>query len=481
MPDPSPTLPPVGRPRSLQRRLLLTTATVVVVALAIASVATYFSLRSFLVERVDSSLDAADHSLDHVLFSPEERSDPNHSDDAFAAVVPGAYLEYRDKTGRVILSGSARHDFETVKPKYPTRIAGLTSVRTVKYFDVKDPGGKATFRVRAQRTADGGTLLVALSLEDVSHTLHTLLAIEIVVTLAALLGSIALGAWLVSLGMRPLRVIEATAARIAGGDLTQRVPADDRTEIGRLGTALNAMLQRIEDAFRRRTESEERLKLFVADASHELRTPVSAVAAYAELFERGARDRPDDLARAMQGIRRETQRLTTLIDELLVLARVDDAGLRRRERVDLVALAGEAVQSALVLGPEWPVTMSAPRPVEVIGDPIALRQIIDNLLGNIRSHTPAGTAGRVRVLTEDECIVLEVTDKGPGLAAAEAERVFERFYRADPSRRRAHGGTGLGLAVVAALAQAHGARTELRTAPGSGASFRVIFPAPPPA
>ena len=209
--------------------------------------------------------------------------------------------------------------------------------------------------------------------------------------------------------------------------------------------------------------------------------PLAAVAAMASLmFERGARDRPEDLARAMHGIRVETQRLSTLIDELLVLARLDEEGLRRRERVDLVALVGQAVQSASVLGPQWPLTMSAPRPVEVIGDPIALRQIVDNLLGNVRGHTPAGTEARVRVFADGDTVVLEVADDGPGLAASEAERVFERFYRADPSRRRAHGGTGLGLAVVAALAEAHGARTDLRTAPGSGAVFRVIFPAPPP-
>jgi two-component system OmpR family sensor kinase len=481
MPDTAPPRARRGGPRSLQRRLLLTTATVVFATLLIADVATYFSLRSFLVSRIDSSLDAADHSLDHVLFSAEEKTDPTRYDDAFAAVVPGAYVELRDKTGHVVLTGSARRKFATETPTYPATVTGLISAGSVKYFEVGAKGGTTRFRVRVQRTADGGTLFVALSLDDVAHTLRTLFAIEIVVTLAALLVALAMGVWLVGIGMRPLRDIEATAARIAGGDLTQRVPADSRTEVGRLGTALNAMLQRIEDAFRRRTESEERLKLFVADASHELRTPVSAVAAYAELFERGARDRPDDLARAMHGIRRETQRLSTLIDELLVLARVDEGGLRRRERVDLVAIAGEAMQGAVLLGPEWPLTMSAPRPVEVIGDPIALRQIVDNLLANVRSHTPAGTVARLRVFATTDGIVLEVADEGPGLSAGEAERVFERFYRADPSRRRSHGGTGLGLAVVAALAEAHGARTELDTAPGSGATFRVIFPTPPPA
>jgi two-component system, OmpR family, sensor kinase len=468
-----------GRPRSLQRRLLLTTALVVFAALVIADVATYVSLRTFLTNRVDSSLAAADHSLDQVLFSTEERTDPDRQDDAFAAVVPGAYVELRDKAGKVVFTGSARRNFATVVPNFPHEVEGLTKAAAVRFFDVGAVGGSTRFRVRVERTADGGTLLVALSLDDVAHTLRTLLAIELVVTFAALLAAVALGAWLVRLGMRPLRDIEATAARIAGGDLTQRVQADTRTEVGRLGSALNAMLERIEESFRRRTESEERLKLFVADASHELRTPVSAVAAYAELFELGARDRPDDLARAMQGIRRETTRLSTLIDELLLLARADKRGLLRREPVDLVAIAGEAVQSALVLGPAWPLTLRASRPIEVIGDPIALRQIIDNLLANVRLHTPAGTVGRVRIFSEDEEIVLEVADDGPGLSPAEAERVFERFYRADPFQPRAHGGTGLGLAVVAALAQAHGARTELDTTPGSGATFRVIFPTPP--
>jgi two-component system OmpR family sensor kinase len=453
---------------------------VVFVALVIADVATYVSLRTFLTDRVDSSLTAADHSLDQVLFSSEEPTDPDRQGDAFAAVVPGAYVELRDKADHVVFTGSARRSFATVKPRYPHVVAGLPKPGAVRFFDVGAIGGRTRFRVRAQRTAAGGTLLVALSLDDVAHTLRTLLVIGVVVTLAALLAAVLLGIWLVSLGMRPLRDIEATAARIAGGDLTQRVPADPRTEVGRLGIALNAMLERIEEAFRRRTESEERLKLFVADASHELRTPVSAVAAYAELFELGARDRPDDLARAMQGIRRETSRLSTLIDELLLLARADKRGLMRREPVDLVALTGEAVQSALVLGPEWPLTMRASRPIEVIGDPIALRQIIDNLLANVRLHTPAGTAGRVRIFSEGDEVVLEVADDGPGLSASAAERVFERFYRADPFQPRAHGGTGLGLAVVAALAQAHGARTELNTRPGSGATFRVIFPAPPP-
>ena len=469
-----------GRPRSLQRRLLVTTALVVFVALVAADVATYVSLRTFLTNRVDSSLTAADQSLAHVLFSSHEHADADRRDDAFAAVVPGAYVELRDKAGKVVFTGSARRSFATVKPDYPHAVEGLAKPNAVKFFDVGAIGGKTRFRVRAERTADGGSLLVALSLDDVAHTLRRLLLIGVIVTFVALLAAIALGAWLVRIGMRPLRDIEATAAHIAAGDLTQRVPADARTEVGRLGTALNVMLERIEEAFRRRTESEERLKLFVADASHELRTPVSAVAAYAELFELGARDRPDDLARAMQGIRRETSRLSTLIDELLVLARADKRGLVRREPVDLVALAGEAVQSALVLGPAWPLTMRASRPTEVIGDPIALRQIIDNLLANIRLHTPAGTAGRVRILSEGDEVVLEVADDGPGLSADEAERVFERFYRADPWQPRAHGGTGLGLAVVAALAQAHGARTELDTAPGSGATFRVIFPAPPP-
>jgi len=277
------------------------------------------------------------------------------------------------------------------------------------------------------------------------------------------------------------RPTSATAANIAGGELSLRVEqADERTEVGRLGLALNTMLERIEDAFAKQQASEERLRRFVADASHELRTPVSAVGAYAELFERGARQRPDDLDRVMRGVRNETSRMQALIEDLLLLTRLDEGRPLERQPVELVGLAGEAVEAAQMIGGEWPLAIQADEPVEVTGDRMALREVLDNLLANVRTHTPPGTQATVRVLARDGEAVLEVADEGPGLAPEDAGRVFERFYRADPSRARDRGGTGLGLAVVAALVQAHGGRMELDTSPGGGATFRVRLPFTPP-
>jgi two-component system OmpR family sensor kinase len=293
---------------------------------------------------------------------------------------------------------------------------------------------------------------------------------------------VGLGLWLVRVGLRPLRGIETTAANIAGGELSARIPqGNERTEVGRLAMALNTMLQRIEDAFTKQQASEERLRRFVADASHELRTPVSAVGAYAELFERGAQQRPDDLARVLRGVRVETARMQALIEDLLLLTRLDEGRPLEREAVELVALAGEAVEAAQMIGSEWPLSIEADEPVEVIGDRMALREVLDNLLANVRTHTPPGTRAMVRVLTRDGEAILEVADEGPGLAEEDAERVFERFYRADPSRARDRGGTGLGLAVVAALVAAHGGRVELDTIQNAGSTFRVHLPLATPA
>jgi two-component system OmpR family sensor kinase len=211
---------------------------------------------------------------------------------------------------------------------------------------------------------------------------------------------------------------------------------------------------------------------------------VSAVSAYAELFERGANQRPGDLQRVMRGIRVETARMTTLIDDLLLLARLDEGRPLRSEPVELVPLLEDAVDTALAVGPEWPVALEADAPVTVVGDSMALRQVIDNLLANVRTHTPTGTPATVSTRVESagarQEVVIEVADSGPGLLPGQAERVFERFYRADTSRSRARGGTGLGLAVVAALVAVHDGRVDVVDTPGGGATFRVRLPIAPP-
>jgi two-component system OmpR family sensor kinase len=303
--------------------------------------------------------------------------------------------------------------------------------------------------------------------------------IEILVTLAVLGAIAGVGLWVVRLGLRPLREIEATAATIAAGDLSKRVErAEPKTEVGRLGLSLNAMLSQIESAFTAREESEGRLRRFVADASHELRTPLAAIRAYAELFGRGAADRPEDLARSMSGITRESERMSLLVDDLLLLARLDEGRPLEQKPVDLAQVAGEAVDAARVVDGERPIDVAI-EPATVVGDRDRLRQVIDNLLTNVRSHTPPGTYVDVELHRVDGRAELSISDTGPGLGE-ETAQVFERFYRIDSSRTRASGGVGLGLAIVAAVAEAHGGGAEARSNPRGGATFVVKIPLAPP-
>jgi len=243
------------------------------------------------------------------------------------------------------------------------------------------------------------------------------------------------------------------------------------------------MLGRIRDAFAERdaTEAElrrneEQLRTFVADASHELRTPLTAVSAYAELFERGANARPEDLARVMSGIRTETARMGELVEDLLLLAHLDEGRPLAREPVELVSLAVEAIDAAHAVGPEWPVRIDAAQPVEVLGDATRLRQVLDNLLANVRSHTPAGTPTTVRISSLDAEAVLDVTDEGPGMTEEQQRRVFERFYRTEASRSRASGGSGLGLSIVAAIVEEQGGSVRVSGSPGHGTTFTVRLP-----
>jgi two-component system OmpR family sensor kinase len=255
-------------------------------------------------------------------------------------------------------------------------------------------------------------------------------------------------------------------------------PADDRTEVGQLGLSLNSMLGQIEAAFSAQQESESRLRRFVADASHELRTPLTSIRGYAELFRRGAADRPEDLAKAMRRIEQEAARMGVLVDDLLLLTRLDQGRPLEREPVDLARVAADAVDDARAVDPDREITLDTPERPTVTGDDVRLRQVMGNLLTNARQHTPPGTPVHVRVATEDGSAIVEVADEGPGLTPDQAVRVFERFYRADESRTRERGGTGLGLAIVAAITEAHGGKAAVETAPGAGARFRVELPLP---
>ena len=474
---------------SLRRRLVVGVLVLAAIALLGADVATYASLRSFLLSRTDSSLETDHRAVESVLQSA------GSSCDEVARSVPGVYVQLRTrKTGRVVCStgvadlsqlpGSGARPRpgpppERPPPRLPATISRLSAKGSepTRYFDAPATEGGTRYRVRA--SLDPGIsymLVVATPLDDVYSTLHRLLLVELLVTAAVLAAIVGLGLWVVRLGLRPLDAIGDTAAAIAAGDLSQRVQrAEERTEVGRLGLALNAMLGQIERAFEVRAASEEKLRRFVADASHELRTPLAAIRAYAELFTRGAERRPEDLARSMAGITRESERMSLLVEDLLLLARLDEGRPLAREPVELDQVVAEAVDTALTVEPERSISLDAEQTI-VLGDRDRLRQIVDNLLANVREHTPPETPVRVSVSASDGTARIEVEDAGPGMAPEEAERVFERFYRADPSRARASGGVGLGLSIVAAVAEAHGGEVSARSEPGRGSTFRISLP-----
>jgi two-component system, OmpR family, sensor kinase len=458
---------------SLRARLVLGVLAVAAVALVAADAATYASLRSFLLERVDSSLDDDHRAVSGFLSRGGFDRGPGRD----GGPTPDVVVQVRSGTGEVLYDSGVPHFPGTTAPPGPSLPAAITvpaasdpRLERVRHFTVPAVSGDGRYRARASIAPGAAeTLIVATSLADVDGTLRRLLLIELLVTGAVIAAIILLGLWIVRIGLRPLEAIGKTADAIAAGDLSRRVErAEERTEVGRLGLALNAMLARIE-------ESDRRLRRFVADASHELRTPLSAVRAYAELFERGAERRPEDLKRAMSGIGRESERMSDLVEDLLLLARLDEGRPLERQPVRLDDLAGEAVETARTLDGSHPLELAAV-PTTVLGDRTALRQVLDNLLGNVRSHTPEGTRARVQVSHDGAAAVLEVADEGPGLEAEQAERVFERFYRADPSRSRDSGGSGLGLSIVAAVTKAHGGSASVRTGPGRGTTIRITLP-----
>lgn len=461
---------------SLRARLLLGVVILAGLGLAAADVATYTALRSFLLQQVDTGLEAGHKVFEHPApkGQPPDQVESDHPGPPPQGV---AWYEVRTLRGRVerrgfLVEGSS-------PPALPARIELPTQRNRrevegdefVRYFDVRARNGRDSYRVRASIEPDRPhqILLVASPLGNVASTLHRLILIELIATAAVLVALAALALWLVRLGLRPLRRIELTAAAITGGDLSQRVGhPDPQTEIGRVGSALNTMLDRIED-------SDRRLRRLIADASHELRTPLAAVRAYAELFARGAAARPEDLERSMTGITREAERMSLLVDDLLLLARLDEGRPLERKSVDLATVVREAVDAARVVEPDRPIDVLV-EPVTVTGDEARLRQVLDNLLTNARAHTQAGTPVSVEVQRVEGRAILAVADHGPGLSEEEAARVFERFYRADSSRARASGGSGLGLSIVEAVTEAHGGTVDVRPTPGGGATFVIALP-----
>jgi two-component system OmpR family sensor kinase len=460
---------------SLRARLLLGMA-VVAVVLVVATLSIARATERNLIEQVDQQLERSQPQVRRGQYG-------GGGDEGQQAGPPSAlYIARFDRNGNLTtlyvpatdepasapaLTFGEAADREGAPPFTVSAIEGELRYRVV----VRDGGGRL-----------GQTLVLALPLEDVDETMDRLLAIQAMAAIAILATMGLVTFWVLRLGVRPVQQMTAKAKAIGEGDLSERVPETaPGTEAGELGHALNQMLGRIEHSFDDKARSEARLRQFVADASHELRTPVTTIRGYAELYRLGGLSTDHEISEAMRRTEQEATRMGQLVGDLLDLARLDQGRPLTLGPTDLRDLAADAVADAGAVEPDRPLSLDAPTPAVVIGDEALLRQILANLVANARVHTDPGTPIEVRVRDTGASVVLEVADRGPGMAPDVASHAFERFFRADPARTRHRGGSGLGLSIVAGTVEAHGGTVSLQTAPGQGTTVHVELPKQPAA
>jgi len=485
---------------TLRRRLVVIMMVLVAVGLVAVDVLTLAALQSFLVGRVDSQLTSSSLQVADLMVRAQTHSHSLTLGELQSRVSPDVYVEVLGADGRPIVvrpSGSRLTADPAPQLPHPLPVTPLdrsdgrhasTPVEApqatgITVGSVLAPGsghhaaGGPEYRLLAT-SLSGRTVVVATRLDSVSGTLASLRASEIGLTLGLLVLLGALITVIIRRGLRPLEDMSREADAIAEGDLTRRVhPDDGSTEISRLGRALNGMLSEIESAFAQRAVSEERLRSFLADASHELRTPLTSIQGYAELLRKDALPDPVARARALARIEEEAARMGLLVGDLAVLAREGEGPPPEAVRVDLGAVVAEVVSDARTMDPTRAIGLRTDGPVVVRGDPGRLEQLVHNLVGNALAHTPTGTAVHVSVATtaaaDGDRALLVVRDDGPGLTPEQAERVFDRFYRASTSR---DGGSGLGLFIVATLARSMGGEATVDSSPGEGSSFTVVLP-----
>lgn len=455
---------------SLRARLI---AGMALIALVLASTAVFVTRTTErqLVDQVDELLQAAGP-----LGSPPRRDGDRQR--GFSSVY--AAFVSSDGTFQVLsepdlYGDESSPDFGDVDV---TEIAATLRSGRLARFDVPDLDGDGRYRVavRGEPRIDGA-FVIATSLDDVDDTMGQLGRMILFATVATLAVLALVTWWVVHLGVRPIKRMTGTARAIADGDLSQRVEvATTGTEAAELGDALNTMMGRIETAFAERARSEDKLRQFVADASHELRTPVQTIRGYSELYRMGALAQSGQLDDAMRRTESEALRMGSIVEDLLLLARVDQGRPLERQPVDLAVLARDAGLDATARDPQRTITVDAGSAVEVIGDEHRLRQVVSNLVSNAMVHTPASSAIRIRARLDGSFGVLEVSDEGPGLSAEQLELAFERFWRADPARARHRGGSGLGLSIVQSVTDAHGGSVEMRSTPADGTTVTVSLP-----
>ncbi|SEQ51409.1 sensor histidine kinase [Streptomyces radiopugnans] len=498
-------------PRSLRRRLVLGVTVLATLAVLAAELIGFVVLRSWLLDGVDQRL--AD-------FRPMPASaflDMRRPGKPEPGALPSDFRVYfYDARGNRLPQALGSDD--RPGPRLPDSIDRLLPTEGSPASVAAD-AGDGNWRVLRRAGPRDLTVVVALPLDTVDGATSKILWLNGLLLIITVVALWVLGREVVRLSLLPLTRMERAAEAITAGQLDLRLPdTDPRTEIGRLGAVLNTMLDRLQQALQEREASEGRLRRFVADAGHELRTPLTAIQGFAQLALRSDRRTARERQEADRHIAQNAERMSLLVDDLQLLARLDRHPDYQQENVDLLSLAADAVSSAALQRPGHPVSLSPlpDRPadagegegeldvVEVVGDPHRLRQIVENLVSNAHTHTPPGTrihvrvgAGRAGARTGGtnapgrvsmappfpagtRVAVIEVEDDGPGLTAADAERVFERFYRADPARTRARGGSGLGLAIATAIAEGHGGRLELDPGQGRGVTFRLVLPLPAP-
>jgi len=471
---------------SLRSRLLISVLIVSAIGIAASDFGAIQSLRNFLVNELDTQLGTISHSTQMQLDRAGIEMQQQQTDDMqFRPIRPlrgvptTTSVALLSPTGQLMgqlggdLSGIAAG---TIFKGFTTSVVAATQGKPFTFKDESDHHYRVIATVLPSQQ---GSVLVSSSLDSVNRTLKELASLFLFISLIVLLLIGALARAFIRISLKPLSEVESTAAAIASGDLSARLPeARPTTEVGKLTTSLNRMLGRIEESFAVRVESESKLRRFVADASHELRTPLTAIRGFAELHRQGAVSGEEKTKELIGRIEKESIRMGSLVEDLLLLARMDQSRELSQEPVDLEHLIHEVVASARAAGPDHPISVEIPDGDNfVLGDSIRIHQAVANLLANARTHTPSGTPIAVSVEQLESEVAITVADKGPGLSQADQEKIFERFYRADSSRARTKGeGSGLGLSIVDAVMKAHGGSVTVTSELGQGAAFTLHFP-----
>ncbi|WP_007510877.1 MULTISPECIES: sensor histidine kinase [Pseudofrankia] len=477
------------QPRTLQARLAVVVAAVLLAALGLSGATTYLAFAVYLRDRLDAALRDTPVALNHYTSDTTSQDATGDGDDDDGDNAPGPrvapFVQFISADGTVLLTQAGRdaagRPFTANLPSVlPTVARSDGPGGPAAFFDTRsrEPSGPR-LRVKVSADKDGQVVILALPSSENDRLLHRLAVVEACVTAAALLLASGAAFWVVRRRLTPLRRLADAVESLSPNDLAVRVQVDTTTrEVHELATATNLLLQRMDDAFTKEQATQEGLRRFIADASHELRTPIAAVSAYAQLFDLGARDRPLDLARSMSGIQRETSRMRDLAEDLLTLAAAEESTEQEAQTADLAAVIRQAVDTAVAVDPRWPVTLTLAAGLGMVAaGPARLHRVLDNLIGNVRAHTPPGTRVQINARHEGANVIIAVADDGPGLTADEQAHMFDRFWRKDPSRSRQVGGSGLGLSIVATIVKSWNGHVTASQTPGGGLTVTFTLPA----